>query len=283
MTSTELPLGKLAVPARGDMGHVALTRVFAGVARDLQRCAPLDSDATLDAVLGRVGSAMGACRAYVFEVVDTVFIRNTHEWCAPGIVPMKPELQHVPYHIGAVFWDRFGEHGSIQISDVSTLIANSDLRQVLEEQDIAALIAAPFWRNGEMTGFVGLDYTTGPRSFLPEEDNLMRSLASQIGMLRALTVSARDALRVETELARASARLSATVAALPELLVETNHERHHHRLSSKQPADIRRAPARSYRSTARALSCPRTWPRFVAKPCVKLTCWAGRRRTAIRS
>ncbi|SUZ30533.1 Sensor kinase CckA [Roseibaca ekhonensis] len=224
MTSTELPYGTHAAPVRTDKGTAALTRVFAQAARDLQRCAPLESDSTLDAVLGAVGSAMGTCRAYVFEIVDTVFIRNTHEWCAPGIVAMKPELQHVPYHIGAVFWDRFREYGSIQINDVTTILPNSELRQILDEQDISALMAAPFWRNGEMIGFVGLDYTSGPQSFLPEEDNLIRALAAQVGMLRALKLSSRDALRVETELDRARARLSATVAALPELLVETNHD-----------------------------------------------------------
>ena len=202
----------------------ALTRVFAKAAKDLQRCAALESDRTIDRVLGDIGRAMDAQRAYVFEIVDSVFIRNTHEWCAAGVDPMKPHLQHVPYSVCSLFWERFVEFGSIHIEDVDNLLQTSDLRQVLEDQNIKALIAAPFWQNGEMFGFIGLDYTDGPRSFSSEEDNLMRGFAAQTGMLRALERTRRESLRLEADLARARTQLGATVAALPELLVETDRD-----------------------------------------------------------
>lgn len=214
----------LPTPVSSEKGFAALTRVFSSAERDLQRCAALESDSTVDRVLARVGHALSAQRAYVFEIIDTVFIRNTHEWCAPGVIPAMPDLQHVPYTAGAVFWDRFAEYGSIQIEDVSSLLATSELRHLLEEQDIRALIAAPFWRNGQMAGFVGLDYTDAPRKFLAIEDNLLRGLAAQIGMLRALVAAERETLRITSELARAQSRLSAAVAALPELLVETDRD-----------------------------------------------------------
>lgn len=209
-------------PAARAPRFIAQTRSFAHAAQALQRCAPLESDAALDTVLGDIGQAMGAQRAYVFEIVDSVFIRNTHEWCDSDIAPMKPHLQHVPYSVGSVFWERFSEVGSIHIEDVGDLLQTSELRQILEEQDIAALIAAPYWRNGEMIGFVGLDYTKGPRAFSIEEDNLMRGFAAQVGMLRALERTTRDALRHEADLSRARTQLGATIAALPELLVETD-------------------------------------------------------------
>lgn len=209
-------------PAIASKGLAALTRVFTITARDLQRCAPLESDAALEAALARIGSAMGADRAYVFEVMDTVFIRNTHEWCAKGVSSVKDELQHVPYTTGDYFWERFRDFGSIQIPDTSALLSMSELRQTLEEQNIIALIAAPFWRNGEMAGFVGLDYTRNTRHFLSEEDNLMRSFAAQVGMLRALAAAERAVVRLDNDLTRARSQLDASVAALPELLVETD-------------------------------------------------------------
>ncbi|MBN2760984.1 MAG: PAS domain-containing protein [Rhodobacteraceae bacterium] len=199
-----------------------MTRLFAQASRDLQRCAPLQSDRAIEAALAAIGTGMGADRAYVFETLDTVFIRNTHEWCAPGIAPMKDLLQHVPFATGALFWERFRDWGAIQIPDVSDLLLNSDLRQALEEQGIRAMIAAPFWRNGDIVGFVGLDYTKAPRGFPATEDNLMRGFAAQIGMLRSLTVAERAAQRFETELSRVRSQLSAAVGALPELLVETD-------------------------------------------------------------
>ncbi|NBB96704.1 MAG: PAS domain S-box protein [Alphaproteobacteria bacterium] len=210
------------MPELASKGLAALTRVFSIAARDLQRCAPLDSDPALNTALARIGATMGADRAYIFEVVDTVFVRNTHEWCAEGITTVKDDLQHVPYTSGAYFWERFRDFGSIQIPDVSALLSMLDLRQILEEQNITALIAAPFWRNGEIAGFVGLDYTHGPRGFLAEEDNLLRGFAAQVGMLRALTTAERAAVRLDNDLARTRGQLDASVAALPELLVETD-------------------------------------------------------------
>jgi PAS domain S-box-containing protein len=211
------------VAASTEKGLAALTRVFATAARDLQRCAPLEHERTLNTALANVGRAMRAGRAYVFEIVDTVMVRNTHEWCDAGVPALIDDLQHLPYTLGAPLWERLREHGSVQINDVSALVSTSEFRQLLEEQEVTAMIAAPFWRNGEMIGFVGLDYLTGPRDFTAEEDNLLRGFAAQVGMLRSLALSERESRRLENELSRARSRLSATVAALPELLVETDH------------------------------------------------------------
>ena len=170
MTLTDTAPARVPLPISPSKGLAALTRVFAIASRDLQRCAPLESDQMLLKALASIGAAMGADRAYVFEIVDTIFICNTHEWCAPEIVSMKDALQRVPYTTGALFWDRFRSLGSIQLADVSALMPNSELRQIPKEQDSTALLAAPFWRNGDIAGFVGLDYTkavSGPRDDLP--------------------------------------------------------------------------------------------------------------------
>lgn len=224
MTLPDLQTASYPVPGVAQKGVAALSRVFAIAAKDLQRCAPSESDTAIEKALGRIGAAMGADRAYVFEIKDTVFIRNTHEWCAPDIAPMKDTLQHVPFSTGAYYWEKFKDLGGIQIAAVSDLLTNSDLRQSLEEQGITALIAAPFWRNDDMVGFVGLDFCKGPRAFPAVEDNLIRNFAAQIGFLRALSIAERTAQRLDNELARMRSQLSAAVAAFPELLVETDQE-----------------------------------------------------------
>ena len=80
-----------------------------------------------------------------------------------------PNCKHVPYTSARCSGTGSANTGRIQISDVSTLIPIRTCARVLEDQDIAALIAAPFWRNGEMTGFVGLDYTRAHASFCPRK------------------------------------------------------------------------------------------------------------------
>jgi hypothetical protein len=56
---------------------------------------PGEIDETLHAALRAVGAFTGCGRAYLFAV-DGDVLRNTHEWCAPGVRPSIDRLQAVP-------------------------------------------------------------------------------------------------------------------------------------------------------------------------------------------
>ena len=204
--------------------HTALTRAVAQACTVLQKTPAACVDDAINTALGLVGDAAGADRAYLFKVVDTVFIRNSHEWCAGGIAPMIDALQAVPYSVGQLFWDRFTAQGSIVIADVGALQAGSELRQILDDQDIRSLIAAPIWCDGQMTGFIGLDYVRTHRQFAQIEDNLLRMLAAAMGLVLGMNAQNRARLRAEDDLAAARARVAAMVQALPEMLVETDRD-----------------------------------------------------------
>lgn len=188
----------------------------------LQRCAPEHSDRAIHKALEVFGRAMQADRAYVFQLPDELSLRNTHEWCAPSIAPMKDELQQVPHNVGNTFWKAFRESGALVLPEIELIPVGSELRQSLDHQGIKSLIATGLWADGDIIGFVGLDFVRSYREFSATEDSLLRALAASIGLLLRLERSEGTEYRLQAELQTERARISALVSALPELLVETD-------------------------------------------------------------
>ncbi|MCC5992294.1 MAG: PAS domain-containing protein [Rhodobacteraceae bacterium] len=188
----------------------------------LQRCAPEHSDRAIHKALEVFGQAMQADRAYLFQMPDELSLRNTHEWCAPGIPAMKDELQQVPHNVGNTFWAAFRESGSLLLPEVELIPVGSELRQSLDQQGIKSLITTGLWADGDIIGFVGLDFVRSYREFSAAEDSLLRALAASIGLLLRLERSQGTEHRLQAELHTERARISALVSALPELLVETD-------------------------------------------------------------
>lgn len=188
----------------------------------LHRANTGDLDKSIDQALALIGKAMQACRAYVFLADDYASLRNTHEWCADGVQSMKTQLQNVPFSDGDTFWQMFHRTGILIVPDLFKIDPDSKLRQVLDGQDIIALIATGLWRDGRIVGLVGLDFTKGPRHFRPDEDLALRAFAATLSLAVQNRDHARALYRVETDLRAAQIRLSAAVLRAPRLLVETD-------------------------------------------------------------
>ena len=78
-------------------------RYLSDLASSLISCPVAEIDGTIEQGLATMGDLSGADRAYVFQMSkDGTTMRNTHEWCAPGIEPQIENLQNVP--VAAVPW-----------------------------------------------------------------------------------------------------------------------------------------------------------------------------------
>jgi PAS domain S-box-containing protein len=197
-------------------------RYFSAAQTLLQRAETVDIAKALTQALALAGKALGADRAYIFQTRDTVFLDNTHEWCADKVPSMKPHLQNVPYTDGDPFWTVFQRTGIMVIPDLDQLAPDSGLRQVLDGQDIRALIAAAIWRDGQVVGFVGFDFVKSPRQFRPDEDMAVRNFAATVALALQTQILSRNLARVSAQRDIADARLSATISRTPKLLVESD-------------------------------------------------------------
>ena len=205
--------------AHGSAAEIA-ARHFSAAQTLLQRAETADIDKALAQALALAGKAMAADRAYIFQTTDTVFLDNTHEWCADTVPPMQALLQKVPYSDGDPFWKMFRRAGIMVIPDLEKLAPETGLRQVLEDQGIRALIAAAIWLDGQIAGFVGFDFVRSSRQFRADEDIAVRNFAATIALALQAQSLSRQLARIEAERDLADARLSATISRAPRLLVE---------------------------------------------------------------
>jgi len=126
----------------------------------------LDADETeiddrIVATLRRIGEFEGADRSYVFKITDdNERMDNTHEWCAEGIDPQKPELQNLSTADFSWFMPRVEAFETVTVPSVTELPDEAaHLRRTLESGNIESIVTIPLTRGGTLLGFIGFDWT----------------------------------------------------------------------------------------------------------------------------
>ena len=116
-----------------------------------------DLDQTINAVLTQIGEFLVSDRAYVFEIKDEL-MNNTHEWTAPGISPQRQKLQQRDLSLIPHWRPFFQKNDCIIIDDVEQLQkTNPAAYATLHAQEITSLIAAPFFLDNKLAGYIGID------------------------------------------------------------------------------------------------------------------------------
>lgn len=116
----------------------------------------------MSSVLRMIGEAMGADRAYIFQVTRSLegedTFNNTHEWCAPGIQPEIDELQNMDMSIVEHWISPFSNRETLVIGDIET-IRDSQPNEyaLLKPQGIRSIVNAPLVAEGELIGSIGVD------------------------------------------------------------------------------------------------------------------------------
>lgn len=181
-------------------------------------------DTEIHSALARTGQLARSDRTYVFRLRAPDRLDNTHEWVADSIAPMMEELQDLPDTLLDDWREDFEVGRSVDIPDVNALPDESAVREILQMQGIRSLLAVPMLLDGHLTGFVGYDAVRTQRRFLPIEIELLHSVANAIGVVL-------DRFRAESEAFDANLRLElerdryrATLAAIPDLVLELSAE-----------------------------------------------------------
>lgn len=112
---------------------------------------------TISQILEHVASFLEADRAYIFLVRDGL-VYNDYEWCAAGITPQKDNLQALPLSFFDSWLPHFNQQECVLITDVGLLKDSSpEEYNILKNQDIHSLVAAPLERDGAFCGCLGVD------------------------------------------------------------------------------------------------------------------------------
>jgi PAS domain S-box-containing protein len=206
---------QIEAPLQMDSLEVIAVRAL----NNLARAASAGADEAIDKALGDLGKVAGFDRTYLFWLRDPTCWDNTHEWCADGIEAMISETQGVPREMIAPWEEYFIRNEVVHFPDVNALPDEfSEAREFLQMQGIRSMLLAPISDDGAVAGFVGYDAVRDLRPLREADIFLLQSVANGIGSL-VLRRKAEDALRDSRD------QLAATMAALPDLILEVGPDR----------------------------------------------------------
>lgn len=125
----------------------------------------------LNNALFKIGTLLGADRAYIFEMDDfKETMSNTYEWCNEGVSREIDNLQNIPISLLPKWMETLSNFESIHIKSVKDLPESWDTeKNILEPQGIQSLIVTPILNNNELIGFIGLDVVKEQKSFSDTE------------------------------------------------------------------------------------------------------------------
>ena len=144
-------------------------------------------DHEINRTLKRVGRFTGIDRSYLFMLSDNgAVINNTHEWCAPGIVPQIESLQKLPVSTFPWWMDKLHRNEIMHIPCVDDLPAEANTEKgLLQSQNIQSLLSVPLIFGSTLTGFIGFDAVRTPKNWSKMDITLLRTLGDIIAQTLA--------------------------------------------------------------------------------------------------
>ncbi len=143
-----------------------------------------DFDAAINRALQRGGEYMQADRTYIFLLSDDgERMSNTHEWCAPGIVPQIGQLQNLPVRDAHWWFERLRDPGYVLVPRVAAMQPEAGAEQaILQSQEIQSACAYPLRMGGHLIGFLGNDAVAGERQWGSDELQFLSLMADLLGI-----------------------------------------------------------------------------------------------------
>lgn len=195
-----------AQPARVELRVVELMNRLLDVTPD-------SIDSEIDAVLATLGESYGFARTFLFRYAPSSGYRNTHEWVAPGVRPLKPAMQAAAPVMRPAWHEAFVEGRSVAVLDRNDLPAGSPERQFLTDIGVHSTLMVPLCDGDQLCGVIGFDCCRPDRHWQEDVVFLLTSIGRAVSsvVLRAEAAQAEVALR---------SHLTATLNALPDLVIE---------------------------------------------------------------
>lgn len=138
--------------------------------------------AALEETCRIMGETMAVSRVYVFEnFKSNTHCCNTVEWAAPGISPVKNDLQDVPYDAIPYWKITLEKNETVRADDIHSLPA--DVVDILEWQDIRSILVVPLFVFDHWAGFLGFDICGQSRAWSDDDVAIIQTAGRLIASL----------------------------------------------------------------------------------------------------
>lgn len=145
-----------------------------------------DTKASIDEVLGDLGSISGADRVYVFEMHEAqppgrLLCSQRYEWVRKGVTPQlyNADLQNFDLQATLPRWYDHLSSGDLIKGFVRDF--PPDEHPWLKPQEITSVLVVPIPVEGRFWGFLGFDAVTRERAWGQVDEHILRIVAASIG------------------------------------------------------------------------------------------------------
>jgi PAS domain S-box-containing protein len=173
-------------------------------------------DDEIQAVLTALGESYGFARTFLFRYAPLTGYTNTHEWLRQGVQPLKPLMQGGPQVVRPAWHQAFMDGQIVAVHDRNDLPPGSPERQFLTDIGVHSTLMVPLCDGDRLFGVLGFDCARGDRDW--QEDAVF--LLTSVGRAVVSVLLRVEATRAEAEL---RSHLTATLNALPDLVIELSH------------------------------------------------------------
>lgn len=189
--------------------------------RDLMLCHDAERDrARMWSVLARIAACCGAVRSLVLTLDGDAWTCEA-EWHADGYLPAMGLLRNVPIPGFEAQIEGLRAHRIVETEHASGLEAGP-LRSLMEGLQIDSFLAVPFTVNDSLNGALVLAWGAERPDMAQDDLPLLGLIADALNAQIARQRTDRELEAARREQARAMAHLQATLAALPDLVLDVD-------------------------------------------------------------
>ena len=111
----------------------------------------------MNSVLKELSKVIDADRIYILET-DGITVENTFELCKDGVKSQINNLKNIPYSVLKEYFKVLEDSPFVDFSNINGIQFEDEyLYSLLSKQSVSRLLAFPFYSNGKIIGFLGLD------------------------------------------------------------------------------------------------------------------------------
>lgn len=127
-----------------------------------------DLNASVQMIIEFLGKHFQVDRVYIFQNnVGEHCVKNTHEWCAPGIASTLEMLPCVSYKDIGDYLGQYNEEGVYCCPNVNGAIP--EVYDICAQLEIKSFLHCAIYNEGAMAGFIGFDMCTAYHDWSGEE------------------------------------------------------------------------------------------------------------------
>ena len=209
----------------------------------LLRADPRSLDAAIESVLERLAARTGADRAclYLWQADSWT---NTHEWCAQCVGSLKPGQQAVPPELMGLHPEDLQAQHVVDVPSVQGM-PDSALKSFLLGEGMKSVAFVPMSQGASVTGILGLGRIRAAQGFTAAERWYLSAMSDGLHSTLSRQQAEQALEAAQTQSAETMDRLRATLAAMPELVLEIDEDGRCIEFHVSQPGLLVHEPAQT--------------------------------------